>query len=428
MRSPWTKVSILAILGLFHLLTQNAEVDLDAATQKTLLRLRRDDLIRLCSTRDLEADGTKAQLAQALLEWREHQSIATSTPSSSSTARPPSTSRPTGRLNGNGRKAKKTDSDPPVLLRSQRVHLDEPRTPQPGSQERKEDGDVELDLESLGLEDREIPPEKLTKLEKIGSGGFKDVFIGKFKGRKVAIAEFRDQLSPMDIKELKLLAEFAHPNIVRFLGVSIPENTKETPVMIVSELCANGDLFDYVRNVPPPSLYKVLNIMLDIARGLQYLHERKPSVIHRDCKSSNILITSKATAKIADFGLAKVKQSTRSMVRSLVGTVNWQAPELWHAHPKYNHKVDVFSCACVYWEILQWHVPNKKFPWEGMNEHAIYEAVGAKKQRPSIAGLRKQWCPEVVDLIEKMWAQDAQDRPGIAEVVEELQSIIRDYR
>jgi mitogen-activated protein kinase kinase kinase 13 len=137
---------------------------------------------------------------------------------------------------------------------------------------------------------------------------------------------------------------------------------------------------------------------LDIARGLEYLHTRKPSIIHRDCKSSNILITAKGTAKIADFGLAKVKQSTRSMVRSLVGTVNWQAPELWHAHPKYNHKVDVFSCAMVYWEMLQWHLPNKRFPWEvrnddglslqllsltiqGMNEHAIYEIVGSKRQR-----------------------------------------------
>lgn len=87
----------------------------------------------------------------------------------------------------------------------------------------------------------------------------------------------------MDIKELKLLAEFAHPNIVRFvsypfppsftailcsyqLGVSIPENTKETPVMIVSELCANGDLFDYVRNVQAPSLYKVVRNEYQFAR------------------------------------------------------------------------------------------------------------------------------------------------------------------
>lgn len=121
--------------------------------------------------------------------------------------------------------------------------------------------------------------------------------------------------------------------------------------------------------------------MLDIARGLAYLHTRKPSIIHRDCKSSNILITKKGVAKITDFGLAKVKQSTRSMVRSLVGTVNWQAPELWHPHPKYNHKVDVFSCGVVFWEILQWHNPSKKFPWEGMNEHAIYDVVGSKHQR-----------------------------------------------
>jgi mitogen-activated protein kinase kinase kinase 13 len=104
--------------------------------------------------------------------------------------------------------------------------------------------------------------------------------------------------------------------------------------------------------------------MLDIAYGLEYLHARKPSIIHRDCKSSNILITSRGAAKIADFGLAKVKQSTRSMVRSVVGTVNWQAPELWHAHPKYNHKADVFSCAMVFWEMLQWHFPTKRFPWE----------------------------------------------------------------
>jgi serine/threonine protein kinase len=139
--------------------------------------------------------------------------------------------------------------------------------------------------------------------------------------------------------------------------------------------------------------------MLDVACGLEYLHARKPSIIHRDCKSSNILITARGVAKIADFGLAKVKQSTRSMVRSLVGTVNWQAPELWTAHPKYNYKVDVFSCAMVFWEVLQWHQQNKKFPWEvrlavfyhlltilkldrkGMNEHAIYDLVGAKKQR-----------------------------------------------
>ncbi|KAF7974846.1 hypothetical protein HWV62_11225 [Athelia sp. TMB] len=407
------------------------DIDLTIATAKTLVRLRRDDLVRLCETRDLEVVGTKPQLASALLEWRDRQSQSGfSSPSSTGTARPPSTKKPRRKTSSG-----KSRGTPPVLLRSQHYHADEPRTPpisglcELGPNGHKEpEPELELDLESLGLEDREIPPEKLTKLEKIGSGGFKDVFIGKFKGRKIAISEFRGQLSAMDIKELKLLGGFDHPNIVRFLGVSIPENTRETPVMIISELCSNGDLFDYVRNVQAPSMTKVLNIMLDIARGLEYLHLRKPSVIHRDCKSSNILITSRGTAKIADFGLAKVKQSTRSMVRSLVGTVNWQAPELWHAHPKYNHKVDVFSCAMVYWEMLQWHNPNKKFPWEGMNEHAIYEKVGTKRQRPSIAGLRTQWCPEIVELMERMWAHEHQDRPTMSEVVEELENILHKSR
>ncbi|KAF7363704.1 Protein kinase domain-containing protein [Mycena sanguinolenta] len=382
---------------------EDDDVDLTIATAKTLVRLRRDDLVRLCETRDLEAVGTKPQLAEALLQWRDRQADASSPSAGGGTTPSPQT---------------------PVLLRSERVHIDEPRTPEPKEAPVGEP-ELELDLESLGLEDREIPPDKLQKLEKIGSGGFKDVFIGKFRGRRIAISEFRGQLSAMDIKELKLLGGFDHPNIVRFLGVSIPENTRETPVMIVSELCSNGDLFDYVRNVPAPSLNKVLTMMLDIARGLEYLHLRKPSVIHRDCKSSNILITAKGTAKIADFGLAKVKQSTRSMVRSLVGTVNWQAPELWHAHPKYNHKVDVFSCAMVYWEMLQWHAKEKKFPWEGMNEHAIYDIVGNKRQRPSVSNLRKQWSSEIVDLIERMWAHQHDDRPTMSEVVEALEEMKR---
>lgn len=178
------------------------EFDLSMATQKTLVRLRRDDLVRLCEARDLVVDGTKPQLAQALLEWRDSQeddiASTSSAPSSTSTARPLSTMRHNVRANGSGRRkgSKGKSLTPPVLLRSH-FHDDEPITP-PVSKGKKEEGDLELDLELLGLEDREIPAEKLTKLEKIGSGGFKDVFVGKFKGRRVAIAELRDQLSPSE--------------------------------------------------------------------------------------------------------------------------------------------------------------------------------------------------------------------------------------
>ena len=80
-----------------------------------------------------------------------------------------------------------------------------------------------------------------------------------------------------------------------------------------------------------------------------------------------------------------------------------------------------------------------------MNEHAIYEAVGQKHQRyailfyffeqfcsclfrPPVSALRKQWCHEIIDLIEIMWDQDPSDRPSMAEVVEELQRLREQYR
>ena len=169
-----------------------ALVDLTIATAKTLIRLRRDDLVRLCETRDLVPVGskpTKPQLAEALLQWRDRQTNDFSSPSSGGTIRPSSRRRKT-KHHSSG-----TNTAIPVLLRSEQAHTDEPRTPIPGKEKDKENEELELDLESLGLEDREIPPEKLTKLEKIGSGGFKDVYIGKFKGRKIAISEFRGQLS-----------------------------------------------------------------------------------------------------------------------------------------------------------------------------------------------------------------------------------------
>lgn len=162
--------------------------------------------------------------------------------------------------------------------------------------------------------------------------------------------------------------------------------------------------------------------MLNIARGLEYLHHRKPATIHRDMKSSNVLITAKGVAKISDFGLARVRNSTRSIIKSLVGTVNWQAPELWVPHPRYNEKVDVYSAAMVFWECLQWHLSQKRYPFEGMNEHAIYQEVGQKQMRPSLATMHRQWGGDIIRLVERMWAQAPAQRPTMSEVVRELES------
>lgn len=246
-------------------------------------------------------------------------------------------------------------SDAPLLLCNHSADLKKPQTPDQSKVDEQEEVNA-LDLESLQLQDKEIAPDKLTKLEKIGSGGFKvrpspfvafpstltdtpsfpqDVYRGIYRKKTIAIADIRGHLTDMDIKELGLLRDLRHPNIVQFIGVSIPKEPSTVPVMIVTELCANGDLFDFIRGTQPvPHFRTVLDIMLGIAKGVEYLHTRTPSIIHRDIKSSNVLITHQGVAKINDFGLARVKTSTRSVIRSLVGTVNWQAPELWVPHPR----------------------------------------------------------------------------------------------
>ena len=197
---------------------------MSTATIKSLTRLRRDDLVRLCEVRDLDTSGKKDKLAKALIKWRDHPIPESSCPSSTGTVRPHTRSS-----RSRGSKASKGKTE---------IRVHPPQTP-PVSNPRDTDPEVDLDLESLGLHDREIPPDKITKLSKIGSGGFKDVFVGKLKTRKVAIAEFRGQLNAsecltwinafpepltvfcvaVDIKELKLLGDFNHPNIVRFVSI-----------------------------------------------------------------------------------------------------------------------------------------------------------------------------------------------------------------
>lgn len=211
----------------------------------------------------------------------------------------------------------------PLLMRGEHLSSPgKPHTPEHSKGDEQEEVNA-LDLESLQLQDKEIQPDKLIRLEKIGSGGFKDVFKGTYRKKTIAIADIRGHLTEMDIKELGLLRDLRHPNIVQFIGVSIPKDPAiSVPVMIVTELCANGDLFDYIRGIDHPPFEKMLEIMLGISKGVEYLHTRHPPIIHRDIKSSNVLITAQGVAKLNDFGLAKVKTSTKSMIRSLVGTVN----------------------------------------------------------------------------------------------------------
>jgi hypothetical protein len=183
-RMRWRRILVRQYICRSLFLTQRLlGVDISEATAKELIRLRRDDLVKLCENRNLAAEGTKQQLAKALITWREkqHSSSSPSAVSSTSTAKP--TSGPARKA---GRRKHSKKNPTPVLLRSDRILVETPHTPIPDSDVINDPGDapiihnsqqepeLELDLESLGLEDKEIPPHLITKLEKIGSGGFKE--------------------------------------------------------------------------------------------------------------------------------------------------------------------------------------------------------------------------------------------------------------
>ncbi|KAJ6295393.1 hypothetical protein OIU78_023420 [Salix suchowensis] len=127
--------------------------------------------------------------------------------------------------------------------------------------------------------------------------------------------------------EVDLLSKFHHPNIISIVGFSVHEETG----LIIYELMPNGCLEDLLHGPSRGSSlnwYLRLKIALDTARGLEYLHEFcKPVVIHRDLKSSNILLDANFNAKLSDFGLAVADSSYNKNKLKLSGTVGYVAPE-----------------------------------------------------------------------------------------------------
>ncbi|XP_042410304.1 integrin-linked protein kinase 1-like [Zingiber officinale] len=111
------------------------------------------------------------------------------------------------------------------------------------------------------------------------------------------------------IDELALLQKIRHPNVVQFLGAV----TQSSPMMIVTEYLPKGDLRAYL-NKKRPSQRMAIKFALDIARGMNYLHEHKPeAIIHRDLEPSNILQDDSGHLKVADFGISKMLKMTKTV-------------------------------------------------------------------------------------------------------------------
>lgn len=151
-------------------------------------------------------------------------------------------------------------------------------------------------------------------------------------------------------EELKILQKVNHGNLVKLEGFCI--DPKEANCYLVYEYVENGSLHSWLHGDKPEKLsWKTrLRIATDVANGLLYIHEHtRPRVVHKDIKSSNILLDSNMRAKVANFGLAK--SGCNAITMHIVGTQGYIAPE-YLTDGIVSTKMDVFSFGVVLLELV----------------------------------------------------------------------------
>ncbi|XVF09488.1 hypothetical protein REPUB_Repub07fG0097400 [Reevesia pubescens] len=264
--------------------------------------------------------------------------------------------------------------------------------------------------------DCEIPWEEITLGDRIGLGSYGEVYRGEWHGTEVAVKKFLDQgISGESLEEFKsevlIMKKLRHPNVVLFMGaVTRPPN-----LSIVTEFLHRGSLYRLLHR-PNNQLdeRRRLRMALDAARGMNYLHNCTPVIVHRDLKSPNLLVDKNWVVKVCDFGLSRMKHSTYLSSRSTAGTAEWMAPEVLRNEPS-NEKCDVYSFGVILWELS-----TLQQPWGGMNPMQVVGAVGFQHRRLDIPD---DMDPAIAEIIRKCWQTDPKLRPTFAEIMAALKPL-----
>ncbi|CAI7906114.1 unnamed protein product [Closterium sp. NIES-54] len=274
-------------------------------------------------------------------------------------------------------------------------------------------------------DDWEIDPSELdfSKSKLIGKGAFGEIRRVMWRGTPVAAKTILPGLSD-DVQitkefrdEMFLLPKLRHPNIVQFLGCV----TRRPPLCLVTEYLPGGDLHDVLKakGALPPRI--AVGYGLDIARGMNYLHNHKPeSIIHRDLKPRNLIRDEGDHLKVADFGLSKlVKVNALHEMYKMTGetgSYRYMAPEVFK-HQAYDRTVDVYSFSVIFYEMFEGLPPFAKT----MTPEGVAWKVAMEGIRPPFKS--KAYPEGVKDLISRCWAADPMSRPSFMEVIEVLEGV-----
>ena len=248
----------------------------------------------------------------------------------------------------------------------------------------------------------------LTDSHELGRGGWGTVWIGEFRGQRVAVKQMHDVIQGteyMDLlhREINTMSQLRHPNLLQFIG-AVLDHPSGNP-MIITEVMDTSLRKAYEMKELTTDLGcrpVILSIMRDVAVGLNYLHCLPDPIIHRDVSSANVLLESKGhnkwKTKISDFGSANLAQAAFTKAP---GALVYGAPECFQSvvdsERLQTTKVDVFSYGITLCEILTCRFP----------EHQHFQQM--------LQSIKEF---NLFSLVEQCTKRSPQDRPDMKQVIE----------
>jgi len=266
----------------------------------------------------------------------------------------------------------------------------------------------------------EIEPHEFEFHNRIGSGSFGDVYKGKCRGKEVALKKLKGQeLTPEQLdelrKEVEIMSQLYHPNIVLFMGACF----RRGHMTMVTELMPEGSVSDLLRN-PKMGITVLQKLVMGkhTCLGMNWLHTRNPTVLHRDLKPANLLVDKDWNVKVCDFGLSTAVERGKKWEDEddIPGTPLWMAPEVMLGK-QIDGKADVYSYALCIWEFFSIEEPYSQFT----NFNDFRKAIAGRHVRPEMPASMPA---SVASLTKLCWDPDPAQRPTFDELLLLMDNLI----